>query len=121
MVIPDLNPPDLPAASLGESYVLVREAAGDVAQGRASLDSLVQATNNLAQELGQMGRALRGYEGSAFDPKPFLGPLEQAHAGLDKMRSFERSCAIADLNQGWSQLLRAALAIQELSEKLPKP
>lgn len=117
LVVPDLNPPPLPAVELGGHYLDLRIAAGQVAQGEAPLSILQEALDALAEELFTLNRLLGQLKG--FDASAFLEVLESLFSGLERMQSFETSCEIADLNQGWLVVSQGGLKLRSLSPTLP--
>jgi hypothetical protein len=119
LVIPDRNPPDIPAVVLGSNYVELRKVAGLVATGKTPVAALGQAVEGLASELFKLSRLLRQVTDKAFDIQPFLAVLERAFGGLERMQSFETTCAIADLNQGWLAVAEAGLELQKMAESIP--
>jgi hypothetical protein len=118
LIIPDPNPPELPSLELGEKYVELRKVAGLVATGKTQLSALGQAVDDLASDLFRLSRLLKKATAGGVDAAPMLQVLEGAFAGLERMQSFETTCAIADLNQGWAAVSQAGVKLQELAEEL---
>jgi hypothetical protein len=118
LVIPDLEPPDMPSVILAQTYLDLRLVAGAVATGKKPLSAFKAAIANLTSELSKLQRLLAQIPEGAYDTSELLIEAERVFLGIKRMQQFEESCAIADLNHGWVMVSKAGVRLRKLTDDL---
>jgi hypothetical protein len=105
-LVPDSQAdPEIRSAHLGPQYVQLYKTYRDIVNGEAPLRVLPSALVPLEKELQQVRRLSR------HGPDSIQPLAEQGIQGLARMREALASRHVRDLNEGWSQVFRAATAL----------
>lgn len=107
-LIPDLEPADteFEQGVVGAEVAVVHRRYSQVLGGDGSLADLLQALQDLEFSLLEA-------QAVAEDPD-LLAELNRALAAVGRMHAVEDNREMRELNQGWAQLFRSAVAIEKL-------
>ncbi|MGE0495544.1 MAG: hypothetical protein AB7S38_40440 [Vulcanimicrobiota bacterium] len=125
LVLPDASDFEFQSVNLGPAYIELYEACKGVAEGNLAVRQLLASVDALANELGQtefLLERLDATQRAQLNAPAISAQLQRSLEGLERIRGFEKSAALADLNRGWAAVSQAgeqlARSIVPLAESL---
>lgn len=114
-LIPDLEgaPLEFEQGPVSPEVAAVHRAYSEVISGKTSLPDLLQSLQDLEFSLLE-AQALTEQARGDSQQEALLAQVNLALEAVNRMHAVEQNRQARELNQGWAQLFRAAIAIQRL-------
>ncbi|MCA9794784.1 MAG: hypothetical protein KC910_23410 [Candidatus Eremiobacteraeota bacterium] len=125
LVLPDASDFEFQSVNLGPAYIELYEACKGIAEGELVVSELLARVDALSGELAQTEFLLEQLDSGAraqLNAPAISAQLQRSLEGLERIRGFADSAALADLNRGWATVSQAgeqlARSIVPLAETL---